>query len=173
MKEITQIEAMIFTIRGQKVMLDSDLAELYGVETKALIQAVKRNQDRFPEDFAFECSSSDLNDLRSQIVTSNRATPWKHKRWSTPLVFTESGVAMLSSVLNSSQAIQVNIAIIRVFVKLRSFLVMEQTSPDRIEKLEKNTTKLFKIVFERMDSIEEIVFPELPSKRKKIGIKKD
>ena len=173
MKEITKIEAMIFTIRGQKVMLDSDLAELYGIETKRLIEQVKRNIYRFPLDFMFECTSGELDDLRSQIATSNAVSTWKHKRWSTPLVFTESGVAMLSSVLNSPQAIQVNIAIIRVFVKLRSFLVMEQASPDRIEKLEKNTTKLFKIVFERMDSIEEIVFPELPSKRKKIGIKKD
>lgn len=131
MKEITKIEAMIFTIQGQKVMLDSDLAELYGIETKRLIAQVKRNIDRFPLDFMFECTSSELDDLRSQIATSNAVNTWKPKRWSVPLVFTESGVAMLSSVLNSSQAIQVNIAIIRVFVKLRSFLVMQQASPFR------------------------------------------
>lgn len=141
MKEITKIEAMIFTIRGQKVMLDSDLAELYGVELKSLLQAVRRNFERFPDDFAFECELNELEDLRSQFVTTNRSRHWNHMRRSLPFVFTESGVAMLSSVLNSPQAIQVNIAIIRVF--------------------------------ERMDSIEEIVFPGFPNKRKKIGIKKD
>lgn len=173
MKDITQIQTMIFTIRGQRVMLDSDLAELYGVETKRLLEQVRRNEDRFPEDFMFKCSFDDLEDLRSQFATTNRSNYWNSMRRSDPYIFTESGVAMLSSVLNSPQAIQVNIAIIRVFVKLRSFLAMEQTEPDRIEKLEKNSTKLFKIVFERMDSIEEIVFPKIPSQRKKIGIKKD
>lgn len=125
MKEITKIEAMIFTIRGQRVMLDSDLAELYGVETKRLLEQVRRNGDRFPEDFMFKCSSEELEDLRSQFATTNCLSYWNSMRRSDPIVFTESGVAMLSSVLNSPQAIQVNIAIIRVFVKLRSFLVME------------------------------------------------
>lgn len=173
MKEITKIEAMIFTIRGQRVMLDSDLAELYGVETKRLLEQVRRNEDRFPEDFMFKCNAEDLGNLRSQFATTKRSSHWNSMRRSDPMVFTESGVAMLSSVLNSPQAIQVNISIIRVFVKLRSFLVMEQTQSDRVEKLERNTTKLFKIVFERMDSIEEVVFHEPPPPRKKIGIKKD
>ncbi len=101
MKDITKIEVMIFIIRGQRVMLDSDLAELYGVELKALLQAVRRNQERFPTDFAFECTSSELEDLRSQFATTNRAIDWNHMRRSLPFVFTESGVAMLSSVLNS------------------------------------------------------------------------
>lgn len=166
-----KIEAMIFNIRGQRVMLDSDLAELYGVETRALNQAVKRNLERFPDDFMIVPNSSELEDLRSQIVTSNTATPWNHKRRSTPYLFTENGVAMLSTVLTSKQAIQVNIAIMRTFTKLRSFLVMENTTTERLDKLEKGTHKLFKIVFERLDSLEEQITPKLPANRKKIGLK--
>lgn len=113
-----QIEKLIYVIRGQKVMLDSDLAELYGVETKVLNQAVKRNISRFPEDFMFECNSRGLDDLRSQFVTSNATNTWKYKRWTSPLVFTEVGIAMLSTVLKSERAIQVNISIMRTFIKL-------------------------------------------------------
>lgn len=165
------IEKMIYFIRGQKVMMDSDLAELYGVETKRLIEQVKRNMSRFPEDFMFVCNSDELDDLRSQFATSNSPNTWKYKRWTNPMVFTESGIAMLSSILNSERAIQVNISIIRIFVKLRSFLVMENSSDKRIDQLEKNTNKLFKIVFERMDSLEEVVTPKIPQKRKRIGLK--
>jgi len=121
----SQIEKMIYIIRGQRVMLDSDLAQLYGVETKALNQAVKRNLDRFPEDFYFECNFSDLEDLRSQIVTAKLekdATIWNHKRRVNPYVFTENGVAMLSGVLHGPLAVKVNISIMRIFTKLRSYL---------------------------------------------------
>lgn len=168
-----QIDKFIYTIRGQRVMLDSDLAELYGVETKRLIEQVRRNIDRFPSDFMFECDSGELDDLRSQIATSNGPSYWKHKRWTKPLLFTESGVAMLSSVLNSQQAIQINISIIRTFIKLRSFLSMESSSDKKVDDLERKTNKLFKIVFERMDSYEEMVTPKLPPLRKKIGLKRD
>lgn len=166
-----KIEAMIFNIRGQRVMLDSDLAELYSVETRALNQAVKRNLDRFPDDFMILPNSSEIDDLRSQIVTSNSITDWNHKRRSTPYLFTENGVAMLSTVLTSKQAIQINIAIMRTFTKLRSFLAMDGSSNERLDKLEKGTHKLFKIVFERLDSLEEEITPKLPANRKKIGLK--
>jgi len=172
-QSMKQIEKFIYTIREQRVMLDSDLAELYGVETKRLIEQVRRNIDRFPSDFMFECDSRELDDLRSQIATTNGPNHWKHKRWTTPLLFTESGVAMLSSVLNSDQAIKVNISIIRTFIKLRSFISMESSTSNKVDELERKTNKLFKIIFERMDSYEEAVTPKLPPQRKKIGLKRD
>ncbi len=168
-----KIEAMIYTINGQKVMLDSDLAKLYGVETKRLIEQVKRNLNRFPEDFLIVCSSEDLQDLRSQFATSNSITLWNHKRRTTPMLFTENGVAMLSTVLNSERAIQVNIAIMRTFTKLRSFLAMENSIEKRVNSLEKSTHKLFKIVFERLDTLEEQINPRLPNNRKKIGLRQN
>jgi hypothetical protein len=104
-----KIQSMIYIIRGQKVMLDSDLAQLYEVEVKRLNEQVKRNIERFPTDFMFQCDINDLNDLRSQIATANSVSAWNHMNRSSPFVFTESGVAMLSSVLNSKRAIAVNI----------------------------------------------------------------
>ena len=99
--ELEQIQNMIYVIRGQRIMLDSDLAKLYGVETKRLNEQVKRNSDRFPEDFMFECNSKDLESLWSQFATTNREGAWNHKRRSAPMVFTENGVAMLSSTLTN------------------------------------------------------------------------
>ncbi len=113
------IERRIFLIRGKKVIIDSDLSELYGVQTKVFNQAVKRNRERFPEDFMFRLSNKEAESLRSQIVTSN---PTRGGRRYLPFVFTEQGVAMLSSVLNTKRAIEVNIAIMRAFVKLREIL---------------------------------------------------
>ena len=156
------IEKRIFIIRGQKVMLDLDLAELYGVETKRLNEQVRRNIGRFPEDFMFQLSKGEFDFLKSQIATSKSGSGGKQKQ---PLVFTEAGVGMLSSVLSSERAIQVNIAIIRTFTKLRSYLAMED---NRLEKLEKETTHLFRIVFERLDNLE----TQQPIKRvKRIGLK--
>ncbi len=109
--QLEQIQNMIYVIRGQKVMLDSDLAELFGVETKRVNEQVKRNIDRFPIDFMFECDSSELDGLRSQFATSKSPRGWNYKRRSNPMLFTENGVAMLSSVLNSKRAVQVNISI--------------------------------------------------------------
>ncbi len=117
---ISRLERIIHIIRDQKVMLDRDLAELYGVETKKLIQAVKRNNERFPEDFMFQLSKEELNYWRSQIVTSNSAAKMGLRRC--PYVFTEQGVAMLSSILRSPQAIKVNIEIMRAFVRFRHTL---------------------------------------------------
>lgn len=171
---LSKIEKMIYVVRGQKVMLDSDLAELYGVEVKRLNEQVKRNIDRFPSDFMLECNFNELDVLRSQFATTNSLSVWNYKRRSLPYLFTENGVAMLSSVLASSQAIAVNISIMRIFTKLRSFLLMEENLSKRIEKLEDSTNKLFRVVFERMDSLEESA-PLLTANRKKIGlnVKKD
>lgn len=160
---------MIFVIRGHKVMLDSDLAKLYGVETKRLNEAVKRNIERFPEDFMFQLTSEEIEVLRSQIATFKYLI--SGRKYS-PHVFTETGVAMLSSVLTSDRAAQVNISIMRTFVKLRSFLAFDSTLSDRVGKLEKGTNQLFKIVFERLDDLEETL-PEHPKDRKKIGIKRE
>lgn len=127
-----QIENAIRVIRGQRVMLDSDLADLYGVTTKALNQAVKRNADRFPDDFAYQLTLQEFASLRSQFVTSNTG---RGGRTYTPIVFTEHGVAMLSSVLNSPQAVRVNIEIMRAFVRLRRLLATPGELVEQITKL--------------------------------------
>ncbi len=126
----------IYLIRGQKVMLDKDLAEMYRVETKVFNQTVKRNIERFPDDFMFELTIEELETLRSQIVTSKRGGT----RYM-PFVFTEQGVAMLSSVLNSPVAIQVNIQIIRIFTKMREILLTNKDILLKLEKLEKNVSE--------------------------------
>ncbi len=170
--ELENIKEIIYVIRGQKVMLDSDLAMLYGVETKRLNEQVRRNLDRFPRDFMYTCDCREIETLRSQIATSKTLTTWKYKRRTAPMVFTENGVAMLSTVLNSKQAIQVNIAIMRIFTKLRSFLLFEKELSHRVGQLESDTTKVFKVVFEKLDNLEN----QLPTHKKdrvKIGIKID
>ncbi|MAX66312.1 MAG: DNA-binding protein [Halobacteriovoraceae bacterium] len=167
---VDQIQSMIYEVRGQRVMLDSDLAKLYGVETKVFNQTVKRNSRRFPEDFMFQLTKEEYEVLRSQIVTSKKG---KGGRRYQPLVFTENGVAMLSGVLNSTRAIDVNIAIMRTFTKLRSFLAMENSVEGRVDKLEQGTHKLFKIVFERLDDIDDKINPKLPPNRRKIGLNND
>ena len=148
-------------------MLDSDLANLYGVETKRLNEQVRRNLDRFPEDFMFQLSPNEFEVLKSQFATSKSGSGGKQKQ---PLVFTENGVAMLSGVLNSQQAIQVNIAIMRTFTKLRSFLALGSELKAEVGQLKQDTRQLFKVVFERLDSIEGQVAPKLPRHRKKIGL---
>jgi hypothetical protein len=145
------IERRIYVIRGQKVMLDADLADLYQVSTKALNQAVKRNLNRFPDDFMFRLASEELN--RSQSVTGYR----KHRdpRY-LPYAFTELGVAMLSSVLNSDRAVQMNIVIMRAFVKLRELLATHKDLARKIEKMEatqKEHATLFSIVIQDIQSL--------------------
>ncbi|MES2529373.1 MAG: ORF6N domain-containing protein [Bdellovibrionota bacterium] len=164
---LSKIEGMIYVIRGQKVMVDSDLAELYGVLTKNLNKAVSRNSDRFPEDFMFQLTIEETESLRFQIGTSNIG---RGGRRYSPHVFTEGGVAMLSSVLTSNEAAKVNISIMRTFIRLRSFLAMENSLSSRVSKLEEGTNKLFKVVFERLDAIEDEA-PILKPHRKKIGLK--
>lgn len=164
---LSKIENMIYVIRGQKVMLDSDLADLYEVETKQLNRQVKRNLLRFPEDFMFQLTTDEFREIQKQ---KNRNEQYGGQRKS-PYAFTENGVAMLSSVLNSEKAILVNIAVIRIFTKLRSFLLLEKGLNERMSKLESGTNKIFKVVFERLDAIEHVIDTKLPSTKKKIGLK--
>lgn len=164
--QLDQIKNMIFVIRGQRVMLDSDLAKLYGVETKRLNEQVRRNLDRFPDDFMFQLSKEEYEILKSQFATSSLEWGGKRKQ---PLVFTENGVAMLSSVLKSKQAVQVNISIMRIFTKLRSFLMLEKENTKRIDSIESGTNQLFKVVFERLDNLEKKL-PNLDEGRRKIGL---
>lgn len=140
------IQSKIYIVRGVKVMLDRDLAVLYGVTTKVLNQAVKRNSERFPEDFVFELSLSEAESLRSQFVTLKRG---QHRKYST-FAFTEQGVAMLSSVLKSSRAALVNIQIIRTFVHLRQLLAEHADLQLRLDDLELRYDQQFKIVFDAM-----------------------
>src|SRR3972149_10248926 len=136
------IESKILILRGKKVMLDRDLAALYSVETKMLKRAVKRNIERFPEDFMFQLIEKEFDNLRCQIGTSS----WGGQRY-LPYAFTENGVAMLSSVLNSERAITVNIQIMRTFTKLRKMLATHKELKQKIEEMEKKKEEHFKIVF--------------------------
>ncbi len=140
-----RIETKIFLIRGRKVMMDRDLAELYGVETKMLNRAVRRNIDRFPDDFMFQINKQEAENLKFQFGTSS----WGGAR-RLPLVFTEQGIAMLSGVLNSKRAIQVNIQIMRTFTKMREMIIGNRMLRIRIEELEKKYNKQFKIVFDTL-----------------------
>lgn len=140
-----RIAGKIYLIRGEKVMFDRDLAALYGVETRTLKQAVKRNIKRFPEDFMFRLNKGELEIWRSQIVMSK--SDLKGLRW-LPIVFTEQGVAMLSSVLKSPRAINVNIQIMRTFTQMRRMLATSKELREKIEKMEQKYDKNFKIVFQ-------------------------
>ncbi len=157
----------IYLIRNQKVMIDSDLAELYQVETKVLNQQVKRNLKRFPEDFMFQLTEQEFNNLKSQFVTSS----WGGKR-KLPYVFTEQGVAMLSGILNSDRAIAVNIQIMRIFTKIRQMLADNTDLRLDIEKMKKkfdNQDKNMEIVFRYLDELLEK--KDNPIERNKIGYK--
>ena len=159
-----RIEKAIFLIRGQKVMLDQDLADLYGVATRVLVQALKRNIERFPSDFMFQLTGQEFKDLRSQTVTSSS---WGGRRYP-PYAFTEQGVAMLSSVLKSQSAIQANIEIMRAFVRLRRMLAESAELARRLDELEKKYDGHFKLVF---DAIRELMAPPEPPKNR-IGFRK-
>ena len=173
-----QAERRILLIRSQKVMLDFDLAELYGVPTKALNQAVRRNLERFPEDFMFQLTieempkdnssqivtSSDSDSLRSQIVTL-KGGRGQHRKYR-PYAFTEQGVAMLSSVLRSDRAVQVNIAIMRAFVRLRQMLAGHAELASKLEAMEKKYDGQFKVVF---DALRQLMAPPPSAPKKEIG----
>src|SRR2546426_10881308 len=158
-----RFEQTIFLIRGERVMLDSDLAALYQVTTKALNQAVRRNRERFPEDFMFQLTPEESRELnRSQIVTGLQ----KHRDPKfRPYAFTEQGVAMLSSVLRSKRAALVNVAIMRAFVRLRQILASNTELARKLEDLERKYDRQFKVVF---DAIRQLMTPPEP-KRKQIG----
>lgn len=159
---VEQIERKIYLLRGHRVMFDSDLADLYEVPVKVLNQAVKRNINRFPEDFMFQLTKEEES-LRSQIVTLKNGRG--HHRKYLPYAFTEQGVAMLSSVLNSERAVQVNIAIMRTFVKLREMIVSHKDLARRLDALEKKYDAQFKVVF---DAIRQLMTPPVKA-RKRIG----
>ncbi len=158
---VEKIENKIFQIRGKKVIIDNDLAKLYDVPTKVLVQAVKRNLNRFPDDFMFQLTEGEFADLRSQFVTSS----WGGRRYF-PYAFTEQGVAMLSSVLNSERAILVNIQIMRAFVNLRRVALTYVGLKRKIEAMEKKYDVQFKIVFE---AIKKLLSPSTTEKKRKIG----
>jgi len=167
---IERIERLILLIRGDKVMLDRDLAYLYGVTTKVLNQAVKRHKDRFPEDFMFQLTMEEAKiwwtevrggGLRSQIVTLKRGQHIKYR----PYAFTEHGILMLSSVLNSERAIKVNIEIMRAFVRLRQILASNKELAKRLDELEKKYDVQFKLVFDAIRQLMAPPEPEPPKKR--------
>lgn len=153
---VERIASAIYLIRGEKVMLDSDLAALYGVETRGLNQAVTRNRERFPAEFAFQMSQDEFNSLISQIVTSNKGRGGRRKL---PWVFTEHGVAMLSSVLRSQRAIQVNISIIKTFIRMRELLATHKDLARKVEKHDKEIAALY-------GYLKELLEPPKSSKRR-------
>jgi len=165
------IESRIFTIRGQKVMIDRDLAKLYGVETKKLNQAVKRNIARFPAEFMFKLTDDELSEL---VTNCDRFKTLKHSS-SAPYAFTEHGIAMISSVLNSEKAIAVNIQIIKAFIKLRHFVISQTDTNEQIAEIrkflmmyvEKNDKRVNDIIVALNNLLEQ------PPKTKKIGFKTD
>lgn len=158
------IERRIYFIRGQKVMLDQDLAELYDVQNRALLQAVKRNLNRFPEDFMFQLDEAEAESMRSQFVTASK----RNVRFR-PYAFTEQGVAMLSSVLRSERAVQVNITIMRAFVQLRTMLSSNEELNRKLSALEQKYDAQFKVVFDALRNLLETPTPP----RRQIGFKHD
>jgi ORF6N domain len=162
--EARQLRAVrIFLFRGQRVILSLDLAELYGVEAKALVPAVKRNVDRFPEDFMFQLSNEEFKSLKSQFVTSS----WGIRRFN-PYAFTGQGVTMLSSVLRSKRAVHVNISIVSAFVRLREMLAGHRDLAQKLDELEGKYYAQFKIVLE---AIRKLLVPPPSETRKQIGFR--
>lgn len=178
-----RIAKAIYLIRDQKVMMDSELAELYCVETRVLNQAVKRNPERFPEDFMFQLTKEEWDNLNTYIITSSEGESLrsqtvtlekgrgKHRKF-LPYVFTEQGVAMLSSVLNSPTSIQVNISIMRVFVKMRQWAANYEGLLQKIDELSRNQSEHNEHIRNIYQIIEELVRPAL-TERKPIGFRRD
>ncbi|MEQ1879715.1 MAG: ORF6N domain-containing protein [Burkholderiales bacterium] len=162
-----RIERAILVLRGQKVLLDADLAGLYEVETRALVQAVKRNLDRFPADFMFQLGAEEVELLRSQSVISKN--PGRGGRRYAPYAFTEQGVAMLSSVLNSPRAIAVNIEIMRAFVRLRELIASNKELAAKLDQLERKLSTHDQAITEIMHAIRELMRPPEPAKKRPIG----
>ena len=158
------VEQLIFLIRGQKIMLSTHLADLYDVEPKVLMQAVKRNIERFPEDFMFQLSAEEFENLKSQIVTSS----WGGMRRARPYAFTEQGVAMLSSVLHSKRAVRVNIEIMRAFVRLREILSTHKELARKLAELEGRMAENDEQILAIFEAIRQLMTPP-ERERKKIG----
>lgn len=168
---VERIEKAILLIRGQKVMLDRDLADLYGVATKVLNQAVRRNLPRFPDDFMFQLTAEEGESLRSQVVTL-KAGRGQHRKY-LPYAFTEQGVAMLSSVLNSDRAVEVNIAIMRAFVRLREIMSTHKDLARKLAELERKLgqhDEKFAVVFE---AIRQLMAPPPARTKPRIGFHQD
>ncbi|HJQ61723.1 MAG TPA: ORF6N domain-containing protein [Burkholderiales bacterium] len=164
----SKIAESILLVRGHKVLLDSTLASLYGVQTKVLVQAVKRNRERFPADFMFELNNQDVVGLRSQSVTSS----WGGRRY-LPFAFTEQGVAMLSSVLNSPQAIRVNIEIMRAFVRLREMIATNKELSGKLDELERKVATHDQAIAGLISAIRELATPISPKPKRRIGFVSD
>ncbi|HAH24207.1 MAG TPA: DNA-binding protein [Prolixibacteraceae bacterium] len=170
--QIEKIQTKIYEIRGLKVMLDFDLAELYEVETKVLNQAVKRNIDRFPDDFIFQISRDEYNSLRSQFVTLETGRG-KYTKY-LPYAFTEQGVSMLSSVLKTSKAIHVNIQVIRAFVFMRHYALTHKDLTERLQELENKYDQQFNDVYDAINFLMQKDNQETEQKqRKRIDFKSD
>jgi len=161
------IDRRIYMIRGQKVMLDNDLAEIYGVETRALVQGVKRNIDRFPADFMFRLTATEASALRSQFVILDNGRG-RYSKYA-PHAFTELGVAMLSSVLNSKRAIQMNILIMRTFVKLREMLAAQADLARAIDDLRRRQEEHGQHITSIFETIDELLLPEPVPPKRRIG----
>jgi len=148
---VERVSSRIFLLRGEKVLFDFDLAELYGVQTKALVQAMKRNAQRFPKDFVFQLDAQEFVNLRTQTVTSSSSKHGGHR--TSPYAFTEQGVSMLSSVLRSPRAVQVNIAIMRAFVQLLRMIASHADLARKLKTLERKYDDQFKVVFEALNAL--------------------
>lgn len=158
---VNRIETVIFLVRGERVILDADIAALYGVEVKRVNEAVKRNLGRFPQDFVFQLTSEEFSDLRYQFGTSSRGG-----RRYLPYAFTEQGVAMLSSVLRSEQAVKVNVEIMRTFVRLRRMVSEQAELARKLDALEERYDEQFKVVF---DALRELMAPPEGPEGRRIG----
>lgn len=162
------IESKILVIRGQKVMLDADLAELYGVETKVLNQASKRNIERFPEDFMFQLTTEEFAALRSQIVTSNEPAGRGGRRH-LPYAFTEHGALMLGNVLKSERAVEVSLMVVRTFVYLREMVSGNKELSQKLDQLERKVAGHDRAIAELINAIRQLMAPSDPTKKRPIG----
>src|SRR5665213_3727863 len=169
-KEMTRIESLILSIRGLRLMLDSDLAKIYGVNTGALNQALKRNIRRFPDDFAFQLSSQELEILISQIVISSRNYGGRRKL---PWVFTEHGAIMLASILNSEQAVEMSVSVVRAFVLMREQLTANKELAQKLSELESRVSGHDESIQNLFEAIRQLVEPPLPEDRKQIGFMRE
>ncbi len=167
---LERIVQSIVQLRGHRVLLDAELAALYGVETRTLVQAVKRNRERFPEDFMFQLTADEWENLRSQFVTSSAGHGGRRY---TPYAFTEQGVAMLSSVLNSPRAIAVNIEIMRAFVRLREMLASNKELSRKLDELERKLATHDQAIAGILNAIRELMRPPEPPPKRRIGFIQD
>ena len=164
---VAQIESRIFLIRGQKIMLDADLAELYGVENRALNQAVKRNAERFPEDFMFQLTSEEYESLRSQFVTLKTGRG-QHRKY-LPYAFTEHGALMLGNVLKSERAVEMSLMVVRAFVRMRELVAGNKELAQKLAQLERKVGAHDKAIAEIINAIRQLMAPSDPNKKRPIG----